>query len=135
MHIRRPYTMHTVIYDRIRQSFISVYGAEAFICKSLRIFARPPYTESVSGRFTSYTLIVHGSRLRLAYIPVFIRKRSFTTVHVRPGQVLQSFYFFIKINTVKLSTPFIGSFSTLRFWVMSNNLEKKSRKKNLEEKI
>jgi len=76
---------HTVIYGRIRLSYISVYGAEMFAFYSLRIFLRSPYTKSVSHRITPYTRIVYGSRVRPPYISVFLRKRSFTTVHVRPG--------------------------------------------------
>ncbi len=79
---------HTIIYDRIRQSYSSVYGVETVTFKSLRIFIRSPYTVSVSHRFTPYTVLVHGSCVRPPYISVFHRKRSFTTVHVRPGYLL-----------------------------------------------
>jgi hypothetical protein len=41
-HIR----LYTIIYDRIRQSYSSVYGVESFTFESLRIFIRSPYTES-----------------------------------------------------------------------------------------
>ncbi len=76
---------HTIIYDRIRQSYSSVYGLQTVIFKSLRIFIRSPYTVSISHRFTPYTVPVYGSCVRPPYIFVFHRKRSFTTVHVRPG--------------------------------------------------
>ena len=75
----------TVIYDRIRQPDISVYGAAEFIFEYLRIFGRSPYTESVSGRFSSYMLSVYKIRVRSPYISVFSRKRSFTAVALRPG--------------------------------------------------
>ena len=76
---------HTVIDDRIRQSYSSVYGVENFTFELLRIFIRSPYTESVFHRFTPYTVPVYGTCVRTPYISVFLRKRSFTTVHVRPG--------------------------------------------------
>ncbi len=82
-HIR----LYTIIYDRIRQSYSSVYRVESFTFESLRIFIRSPYTKSVSHRFTSYTVPVYGNNVRPPYISVFLRKRSFTTVHIRPGKI------------------------------------------------
>jgi hypothetical protein len=80
---------HTIIYNRIRQSYSSVYGVETVTFKSLRIFIRSPYTISVSHRFIPYTVPAHGSCVRPPYVSVFHRKRSFTTMHVRPGYILR----------------------------------------------
>jgi hypothetical protein len=77
--------LYTIIYDRIRQLYSCVYGVENFTFESLRIFTQSPYTESVSHRFTPYTVPVFGNSVRPPYISVFLRKRSFTTVHIRPG--------------------------------------------------
>jgi hypothetical protein len=82
-HIR----LYMIIYDRIRQSYSSVYGVENFTFESLRIFIRSPYTESVSHRFSSYTVPVYGNSVRPPYIFVFLRKRSLATVHIRPGYI------------------------------------------------
>ncbi len=76
---------HTIIYDRIRQSYSSVYGVQTVTLKSLRIFIRSPYTVSISHRFTPYTVPVYGFCVRPPYVSVLHRKRSFTTVYVRPG--------------------------------------------------
>ncbi len=53
----------TIIYDRIRQSYSSVYGVQTFTFKSLRIFIRSPYTVSIFHRFTPYTVPVYGLRM------------------------------------------------------------------------
>jgi hypothetical protein len=54
---------HTIIYDRIRQSYSSVYGVQTVTLKSLRIFIRSPYTVSISHRFTPYTVPVYDLRM------------------------------------------------------------------------
>ncbi len=82
---------HTIIYDRIRQSYSSVYGVQTVTFKPLHIFIRSPYTVSVSHRFTPHTVPVYGSRVRPPYVSVFHRKRPFTTVHVRPGYDQEKF--------------------------------------------
>ena len=58
-HIRR----HTLIYDRIRQSYSSVYGIENFTFKSLRIFIPSPYTDLVHDLRISLFFFLNG-RLR-----------------------------------------------------------------------
>ncbi len=58
-----------------------------FTLYSLGIFVRSPYTESVSHRITPCTRVVYESCARSLYISVFLRKRSFTIVHVRPGKI------------------------------------------------
>jgi hypothetical protein len=78
---------HRILYDRIRQSYRSVYRVQTAIFKSLHIFIRSLYTVSVSHRFTPYTVPVYGSCVWHPYASVFHRKRSFTTVHVRPGYI------------------------------------------------
>jgi hypothetical protein len=54
---------HTIICDRIRQSYSSVYGVQTVTFKSLHIFIRSPYTVSVSHRFTPYTVPVYDLRM------------------------------------------------------------------------
>jgi hypothetical protein len=92
-HIR----LYTILYDRIRKSYISVYGVENFTFESLRIFIRSPYTESVYHRFIPYTVPVYVNSVRPPYISVFLRKRSFTTVHIRPGNFRFLFNYSIRM--------------------------------------
>ncbi len=84
--------------------YVSVYGRlppcliDLGTFGSLRIFIRSPYTESVSHRFTPYTVPVYGTSVRPPYISVFLRKRSFTTVHIRPGKLSKSSSFWSKYH-------------------------------------
>jgi hypothetical protein len=64
------------------KSVTSIEQRSAGIGRGLRAM---PHTVSVSHRFTPYTVPVYGSCVRPPYASVFHRKRSFTTVHVRPG--------------------------------------------------
>jgi hypothetical protein len=77
--------LQTALYDHIRQSYSSVYVAQMFPLYLLSIFIQSPYTVSVSHCITPCTRVVYGSRAQSLYISVFLRKRSFTIVHVRPG--------------------------------------------------
>jgi hypothetical protein len=90
----RPYT---TVHDNIRPYTAIVYGVENFTFQSLCIFIRSPYTESVSHRFTPYTVPVYGNSVRPPYISVFLRKRSFTTVHILPG-----YSFAIELNELRI---------------------------------
>jgi hypothetical protein len=72
--------------NRIQQSYSFVDGVDKFTFELLRIFIRSPYTESVSHRFVPYTRVYTEACVRPPYISIFLCKRSFRTVHIRPGR-------------------------------------------------
>jgi hypothetical protein len=107
----------TALYDRIRQSYSSIYGAQMFLLYLLSIFVRSPYTESVSHRISPCTRFVYGSRARSLYISVFLRKRSFTIVHVRPG-----YSFAIELNELYIHHQ--TNLNLSKCFYLSNNIVK-----------
>jgi hypothetical protein len=74
--------------------------------QNLEIFSRPSYTESVSYRSAPYAMIVYGDRARSSFLSVSLRKRSFTTVPLRPGvfSAKSVFEVFLTLRTHKQSS-------------------------------
>jgi len=90
LRVHASYT--EAVHDLRISPFFSVNGrlrSCMFDLGNLGIFSRPSYTESVSCRSAPYAMIVYGDRARSSFLCVSLRKRSFTTVPLRPGPIVE----------------------------------------------
>jgi hypothetical protein len=106
-------TRYTVVNDRIRCRIAPYTEYRCLPFNHLAFL----YDLRVQNPFPAVSFrVVYGSRARSLYISVFLRKRSFTIVHVRPGLLqflINIFHMFIDVNcylTVHVCIFFLKKF-------------------------
>jgi hypothetical protein len=62
--------------------------------------------------------IVYGVRVRPPYISVFLRKRSFTTVPIRPGYIDKKTYFILRAKDIDLIWYYYGCMRLMKYYLV-----------------